>query len=471
MRSYNKPLFMIGVPTVGGHSWLFTNSLLGGVTPSNFSMQIRFVPHKEVGRARNILMQEAVNIGAKYLMFRDEDTLAPGNLIPMLIYHLENHEDWTFVGGLYSTKNYPSEPLIYMDWGTGPYWNFKKGEMVGPIKYTGMGASIIRVSDIVNLPAPAYMDKNPWDGTAMEVHEWFKTGDVQIARSTGTEKSSNTEDAHFFKYLEEAGLKAYVDTGLLCGHYDAKTGITFFPPFENQVALLPDAWNHSPRIVNLGAGGEYDPYELQVDLRKEPHIDFVADIRALPYEWENQFDIAKASHVLEHFGFQQSAEVLAEWYRIIKPGGLIQIKVPDLEGIAQGIVEGRFDAYVQGGIYGDQGHPFWDQPAYGGYDEEDAEGNKRPIPRFLPHSKAHNYHKSGYTARYLIDLLKDIGFVDVVANRDLNMWELRVQGQKPKPAEPQPEATLPAGFTEIPIVIEDRTRPVEETGATNGNSS
>ena len=60
--------------------------------------------------------------------------------------------------------------------------------------------------------------------------------------------------------------------------------------------------------------------------------------------------------------------------------------------------------------------------SYGGHDG----------PRWLPHSFEHNHHKSGYTARFLIDLLKDIGFVDVKAERRTDNWELFVVGHKPK---------------------------------------
>src|SRR5512146_121861 len=161
-----KPLIMIGIPTIGMHSYLFSQSLLAGIMPSNFSMTLRYLPHYEVGRARNILVQEAINLGAKYLMFRDEDTIAPANIAPALLYHLENHPDWTFVGGLYATKSKPPEPLVFKEWGTGPFWDFKVGELV-KVLFTGMGASLIRVSDLMDLPCDLIPERNPWTGAPM----------------------------------------------------------------------------------------------------------------------------------------------------------------------------------------------------------------------------------------------------------------------------------------------------------------
>jgi SAM-dependent methyltransferase len=425
-RSAEKPLIFIGIPTWGKHSYLFTQSIIGAISPSNFSMQLRFIEKWEVGRARNLFAQEAVNQGAKYLMFRDEDTLAPANLVTSLLQHLERNPSWTFVGGLYATKSYPPEPLVYTDWLQGPYFNFKKGELL-KVLYTGMGASLIRVSDLLELGAKTYKERSPWTGEMLDVHEWFKTSQSEDISPTGIHKEANTEDAHFFMKLHDKGLKAYVDTNIVCGHYDDKNNTIFFPAFDGEVCTPPDAWNRETRIINLGAGGEYNPFEVQVDLADEPHIDYRCDIRSLPDEWEGQFDVAKAHHVLEHFDFAETATVLAEWLRILKPGGKIEISVPDLQVFGELLAEGKMDVLAQGGIWGDQAHPYWQQKPYGGYDESKT--------RWLQHSNDHNHHKSGFTARFLIDLMKDIGFVNVTAERRLMYAEIHAVGYKDKPEQ------------------------------------
>ena len=134
---------------------------------------------------------------------------------------------------------------------------------------------------------------------------------------------------------------------------------------------------------------------------------------------------------MEHFDFAETATVLAEWLRILKPGGKIEISVPDLQVFGELLAEGKMDVLAQGGIWGDQAHPFWQQKPYGGYDE-----NKT---RWLQHSNGHNHHNSGFTARFLIDLMKDIGFVDVQAERILMYSEIRVVGHKEQPIEEQPK--------------------------------
>ena len=52
-----------------------------------------------------------------------------------------------------------------------------------------------------------------------------------------------------------------------------------------------------------------------------------------------------ASHILEHFGRHQYEDVLAEWYRVLSPGGVLRLAVPDFEVCARLFVEGRLDRH------------------------------------------------------------------------------------------------------------------------------
>ena len=129
---------MIGIPTIGEHSYLFSQCIQGLIMPSNFSMTVRYVPFMEVGRARNLLVYEAKKIGAEYLVFFDEDEILPANALQKLLFHMQNHRDWTFVSGLKALKTVPPEPMVYTDWGNGAHWGFKLGELI-KVKFTGMG--------------------------------------------------------------------------------------------------------------------------------------------------------------------------------------------------------------------------------------------------------------------------------------------------------------------------------------------
>lgn len=67
---------------------------------------------------------------------------------------------------------------------------------------------------------------------------------------------------------------------------------------------------------------------------------------------DGSVDEIRASHVLEHFGHADVPNVLKDWVRALKPGGILRIAVPDFGKIAEGYVEGRnqnTQGYVMGG--------------------------------------------------------------------------------------------------------------------------
>jgi predicted O-linked N-acetylglucosamine transferase (SPINDLY family) len=67
---------------------------------------------------------------------------------------------------------------------------------------------------------------------------------------------------------------------------------------------------------------------------------------------DNSADEIRASHCLEHFSHRQVPHVLAEWVRVLKPGGVLSIAVPDFAKIAANYLEGASqptENYVMGG--------------------------------------------------------------------------------------------------------------------------
>jgi SAM-dependent methyltransferase len=45
----------------------------------------------------------------------------------------------------------------------------------------------------------------------------------------------------------------------------------------------------------------------------------------------NSLDLIYASHCLEHFSHLRISQVLTEWYRTLKPGGILRLSVPDFD--------------------------------------------------------------------------------------------------------------------------------------------
>jgi predicted SAM-dependent methyltransferase len=58
--------------------------------------------------------------------------------------------------------------------------------------------------------------------------------------------------------------------------------------------------------------------------------------------------VVYASHVLEHLGRRQSQAFVKEAYRVLKPGGVIRLVVPDLERLARFYLQGKSNGAANG---------------------------------------------------------------------------------------------------------------------------
>jgi len=79
---------------------------------------------------------------------------------------------------------------------------------------------------------------------------------------------------------------------------------------------------------------------VDIDPRVEP--DLLADTGKLPMQ-DNSVDEIYAGHMLEHFKLRE--DPLKEWQRVLKPGGVITITVPDFEKGLEEYRAGRIDLH------------------------------------------------------------------------------------------------------------------------------
>lgn len=93
--------------------------------------------------------------------------------------------------------------------------------------------------------------------------------------------------------------------------------------------------------LNLGSGGDYIPGFINVDLYAKI-ADARYDISKLPYD-RNSVDEIRAYHVIEHFHYLESYEVLQEWHRALKEGGKIKLETPDFLSTCKEFIEGNED--------------------------------------------------------------------------------------------------------------------------------
>lgn len=79
--------------------------------------------------------------------------------------------------------------------------------------------------------------------------------------------------------------------------------------------------------LNLGCGEDKKEGYVNVDFHSHVNPDVVHDLNSLPYPFDsNSFEQIDAFHILEHL--DQPLFVMKELHRILRPNGLLRIKVP-----------------------------------------------------------------------------------------------------------------------------------------------
>lgn len=86
--------------------------------------------------------------------------------------------------------------------------------------------------------------------------------------------------------------------------------------------------------LHLGCGWrDFGSEWIHIDGGDYPHLNY-KDITILPFE-DNTVDLIYASHVLEYFDREEVVKIINEWNRVLKPGGVLRIAVPNFEVICE----------------------------------------------------------------------------------------------------------------------------------------
>ena len=86
--------------------------------------------------------------------------------------------------------------------------------------------------------------------------------------------------------------------------------------------------------LHVGCGMRNIPGFTHVDIIDAPHIDHCCSVAELGDFADGAADLIYASHVLEHFGRNEVRAVLKAWYRVLRPGGVLRLSVPDFAAVA-----------------------------------------------------------------------------------------------------------------------------------------
>lgn len=86
--------------------------------------------------------------------------------------------------------------------------------------------------------------------------------------------------------------------------------------------------------LNVGCGTKFHTAWTNVDMAStSPHVRVHNLLAGLPYP-DDTFEAVYHSQVLEHFPKDRAPAFLAECFRVLAPGGVLRVVVPDLENIA-----------------------------------------------------------------------------------------------------------------------------------------
>lgn len=149
--------------------------------------------------------------------------------------------------------------------------------------------------------------------------------------------------------------------------------------------------------LNLGCGSDIREGYINVDKFPANESVVQAEFPILPFN-DNVADEALLSHVLEHFGYADGQTLCREIQRVLKPGGVALIEVPDIAWCAA-----QFLGAPEPNTYTDPKNDYNTQHKWGLW-AQSLWGDQ------------HNdglFHKWGYTAHRLLHLLQHCGFTPI----------------------------------------------------------
>lgn len=134
--------------------------------------------------------------------------------------------------------------------------------------------------------------------------------------------------------------------------------------------------------LHVGCGKVYIPGFIHIDLMDFDHIDHKRSVDDLSIFEDNSTDLVYACHVLEHFKRQEVERVLREWFRVLRPGGILRISVPGFEEIIKIYQKFNDLNLVLGPLVGGQTYLY-------------------------------NFHYMAFDFKFLSEMLKKVGFKSV----------------------------------------------------------
>ena len=164
--------------------------------------------------------------------------------------------------------------------------------------------------------------------------------------------------------------------------------------------------------IHLGCGNNVKEGYLNIDKYVVGEGIENYDILSLPFALGSVDEIL-AEHLVEHLSFEEESSFFSEMYRLLSPGGVLRIEVPDLEWVLKKFLNAKdeFQEFYQVGAID---HYFGNGPACDnrwGLLTTAIWGNQNGNGQF---------HKNGYTRSKLLAIQKLVGFSSIEVKVNFN---------------------------------------------------
>lgn len=201
-------------------------------------------------------------------------------------------------------------------------------------------------------------------------------------------KVSHDDLVDFVPCLQQAGPKVLLHVG--CGTANPK------------------------RMPEIFQGSDWNEIRLDIDPGVQP--DIVADVADMNMVPAGRVDAVWSCHNLEHLDTYAVPAALQEMRRVLKPGGFLLLHTPDLETLAQLVVQGKLETVM------------YESPA----------GPITPLDMLFGHGRSleqgNHYmaHRTGFTQERLGRLLLEAGFAEarVLRGNSYDLWAVAVNAKE-----------------------------------------
>ncbi len=108
--------------------------------------------------------------------------------------------------------------------------------------------------------------------------------------------------------------------------------------------------------IHLGSGEVNLQGWVNIDARKFKHTHLVSNGFQLDKFKDSSVSEVYFCHVLEHFSFKDSEELLNRIYKILEPGGVIRVSVPDIKKLIDIYIEQKKIDTIKRAVMGGQNY-------------------------------------------------------------------------------------------------------------------